>query len=248
MANNIINSDVEKTFDNLIKDDYNPFDLLGKEVIKSVKTYGFGVLPKSDLEGLIFHCICNTLEAEFNNNIQELDYVLMQMLKISPSKLRSLRVIRSAKFLANLDYNDPNNKLRLVRSLRNVSIVGSEITNPDIKISISDPHSQQLIERILEDNGGIADRSLNPKLLILKPQGFLDLVEKIYGQWSPSTEEYVKLIDEIKSEAKELHNELTKENLLKEFHSAFKERAVVEMVNVLLRILERAAKRKMGLI
>ena len=79
------------------KEDINHFELMGNEIIKSIKTYGLGVLPKSDIEGLIFHCICNALEDEFDNDIQKLDYALMQMLRISPSKLRSLRVIRSAK-------------------------------------------------------------------------------------------------------------------------------------------------------
>ena len=52
-------ADIEKTYKNLNKEDINHFELMGNEIIKSIKTYGLGVLPKSDIEGLIFHCICN---------------------------------------------------------------------------------------------------------------------------------------------------------------------------------------------
>ena len=54
-------ADIEETYQNLNKEDINHFELMGNEIIKSIKTYGLGVLPKSDIEGLIFHCICNAV-------------------------------------------------------------------------------------------------------------------------------------------------------------------------------------------
>ena len=68
-------ADIEKTYQNLNEGmDPNHYEVLGQEIIKNLKTYGLGVLPKSDLEGLIFHCICNAIEPEFNDDIQKLDY------------------------------------------------------------------------------------------------------------------------------------------------------------------------------
>lgn len=87
--------------------------------------YGLRTLPKSYIEGLIFHCICNVIEPEFDNDVQCIDYALMQMLQVSPLKLRSFRVTRSAKYPGNLDYKDPANQLRLIRVFRHASIGGT---------------------------------------------------------------------------------------------------------------------------
>ena len=239
-------ADIEKTYQNLNEGmDPNHYEVLGQEIIKNLKTYGLGVLPKSDLEGLIFHCICNAIEPEFNDDIQKLDYALMQMLRISPSKLRSLRVTRSVKYLGNLDYNEIGNQLRLVRALKHVSIGGDDIVSSKIKISISDPHAQYLIERMIEDNKGIIDHSINPKLLVVDAKEFLGIIVQIYGEGSDDG--YNQTLKAIKNEAKELHNDLTKDNIIDEFKAAFKEQALGKMTEICLRIVTKAVKKKMGL-
>lgn len=239
-------SDIKKTYQNLNEGiDPNYYEIMGEEIIKNVKNYGLGVLPKTDLEGLIFHCICNAIEQEFNDDIQKLDYALMQMLRISPSKLRSLRVTRSAKYLGNLDYNETENQIRLVRALKHVSIGGDDIATSKIKISISDPHAQHLIERMIEDNKGIVDRSINPKLLVVNAKEFLEIIALIYGDGSD--EGYNQTLKAIKDEAKELHNDLTKDNIIDEFKVAFKEHALDKITEIGLRIVTKAVKKKMGL-
>lgn len=245
MEEKIISTDIEKTYDSLKKAGHNYFELMGNEIIKSIKTHGLGVLPKSDLEGLIFHCICTAIEGEYEDDIQKLDYVLMQMLRISTSKLRSLRVTRSAKYLGNLDYNDPNNQLRLVRALKHVSLGGDDIITSKIRISISDPHTQQLIERMIEDNNGILDCSFNPKLLVLNAKEFLGIIVQIYGEGNDDG--YNKALAEIKTEMKELHNVLTKDNILDEFKGAFKEQALGKLADICIKIVTKAVKKELVL-
>ena len=235
MEEKIISTDIVKTYENLKKDGHNYFELMGNVIIRNIGTYGLGVLPKSDLEGLIFHCICAAIEEEYEDDVQKLDYDLMQMLRISPSKLRSLRVTRSAKYLRNLDYNDKYNQLRLVRALKHVSLVGDDINTSKIKISISDPHTQQLIERMLEDNKAILDRSVNPKLLVLNAKEFLDIIVQIYGEGS--SDGYEKTLQAIKKEAKVLHKELTKDNILTEFKDAFQDHAFEELAKICFNII-----------
>lgn len=242
MAAKIDYSDIEKTYQNLNGDGINYYELMGFEIIKNIRTFGLGVLPKSDLEGLIFHCICNAIETEFDSDIQKMDYALMQMLRISPSKLRSLRVTRSAKYLANLDYNEPYNKLRLISALKHVSIGGDDIYTGKIKISISDPHTQHLVERMIEDNKGIIDRSFNSKLLVLNAREFLGMIAQIYGEGNDDG--YEKILREIRKEVKELHHELTKENILEEFKEAFKDKALDKMAEICLRIVTNAVKKR----
>lgn len=244
MAAKIDYSDIEKTYQNLNGEGPNNYELMGQEIIKNIKTFGLGVLPKSDLEGLIFHCICNAIEPEFDNDIQQLDYALMQMLRISPSKLRSLRVTRSAKYLGDLDYNKTYNKLRLVRALKNVSIGGNDINTGKIMISISDPHTQQLVERMIEDNKGIIGRTPNPKLLVLNAKEFLSIIVQIYGEGSEDG--YDKILKALRKEAKELHNELTKENIFEEFKEAFKGQALDKMAELCLKIVTNAVNKRLG--
>ena len=113
--------DIENIFDSKSTQKYNPYLEMGKAIINSVIQYGIGMLPKSDIEGLIFHNICNVIEDDYSDNIHELDYVLMELLRISPSKLRTLRVNRSAKYLNNLDYNNEN-RLRMIRAFKHASV------------------------------------------------------------------------------------------------------------------------------
>lgn len=238
-------SDILKTYQNLNTDKENHFELIGHKIIESVQKYGLGTLPKSDIEGLIFHCICNVIEPEFNDDIQSMDYALMQMLRISPSKLRSLRVTRAAKYLNNLDYKDPQNQLRLIRALKNASISGSDILTSKVTISISDPHTQQLIERMIEDNKGIIEHTINPKLLSIHTKEFLGIIVQIYGDGS--ADGYEKTIQAIKAEAHELHNDLTKENILKEFKDAFQEKAFDKLFELCIKAVTNAVKKKLGI-
>lgn len=149
---------------------------------------------------------------ELNNNyVKDLDYVLMKLLKISPSKLRSLRVTRSAKFLNDLDYKlNTTNKNRLRLILSNTSVESDDMEKGRIKISISDPHNQVLIERIIEDNKSVVDKSINPKLLVLTAKQFMSLVNIVYDK---DNKGYDIVIKKLKKDARLSNEEINKENL-----------------------------------
>lgn len=201
---------------------------LGKEIVENLSLYGLGVMPKSDIEGLFFHCICNVIEKKYydaevlnsenfyelnNNYVKDLDYVLMKLLKISPSKLRSLRVTRSAKFLNDLDYKqNTTNKNRLRLILSNTSVESDDMEKGRIKISISDPHNQVLIERIIEDNKSVVDKSINPKLLVLTAKQFMSLVNIVYDK-DNNNNVYDIVIENLKKDARLSNEEINKENL-----------------------------------
>lgn len=40
----------------------NPYAEMGRVLIENLNLYGLGVQPKSDIEALLFHCICNAIE------------------------------------------------------------------------------------------------------------------------------------------------------------------------------------------
>lgn len=235
---------IEITYDLLEKEGKNPYYELGKKLVENIDLYGLGVQPKSDLEALIFHCICNAIEEHYSDNIQELDYVLMQMLRISPAKLRSLRVIRSAKFLNNLDWHEATNQERIINALKNAPVGNADIEKGKISVVISDPHTQNLVERMVEENKGVLDKTLSSRVLVLNANQFLEIVAAIYGDGAEDG--YDRTIKAIKAEAHEIHDELTKENILEEFQDAFKERAFTKLIELGVKVAKNAVLNRLG--
>jgi hypothetical protein len=236
---------LKEKYDSIQADGKTPYADMGKTLIDNINLYGLGVQPKSDLEALLFHCICNAIEDQYSDNIQELDYALMQMLRISPAKLRSLRVTRSAKFLNNLDWHDPHNQLRIVNALRNAPIGDGNISEGKIKVVISDPHTQNLIERMVEEKKGVLDKTFSARVLVLNASQFLEIVADIFGDGAEDG--YEMTIRAIKNEAHEIHDALTKENILEKFQDTFHEQAFVEIVKLGGRVARQAVMRKLGL-
>ncbi len=222
-----------------------PYADMGKVLIDNINLYGLGVQPKSDIEALLFHCICNVIEDEYADNIQELDYVLMQMLRISPAKLRSLRITRSAKFLNNLDWHEPHNEMRILNALKNAPIGDGNISEGKIKVVISDPHTQNLIERMVEEKKGVLDKSFSARVLQLNAKQFLEIVTDIYGAGADNG--YERTINAIINEAHDIRDELTKDNIFDKFQEAFQERAFGKIIELGVNVARQAVLTKLGL-
>lgn len=236
---------VKDAYSKLESKGMTPYYDLGKELVESIDLYGLGVMPKSDLEALIFHCICNAIEDDYVENIHKLDYDLMQMLRVSPTKLRSLRVTRSAKFLNSLDWHDAKNQHRIVNALRCAPIGNEDIVNGKISVVISDPHTQNLIERMVEENKGVLDKTFSSRVLILNAKQFLEVVAAIYG--NGAEDGYEETIKAIMEETRGTLNELTKDNILDEFKNAFKERAFGELIKIGGKVAMNAVSHRLGL-
>lgn len=237
--------DLKGKYDSIQTAEMNPYAEMGRALIENLNLYGLGVQPKSDIEALLFHCICNAIENQYADNIQELDYDLMQMLRISPAKLRSLRITRSAKFLNNLDWHNPHNQLRIVYALKNAPIGNGNINEGKIKIVISDPHTQNLIERMVEEKKGVLDKTFSARVLVLNAMQFLEIVADIYGDGAQDG--YDMTIRAIKEEAHEIHDELTKDNILEKFQDAFQDHAFGKIIELGGQVAKQAVLRKLGL-
>ena len=98
---------------------------------------------------------------------------------------------------------------------------------------------------MIEDNNGILDRSFNPKLLVLNAKEFLGIIVQIYGEGNDDG--YNRTLVEIKAEMKELHNDLTKDNILEEFKGAFEEKALGKLVDICIKIVTKAVKKRIGI-
>lgn len=235
---------LKEKYDSIQAEGEKPYAEMGTALIENINLYGLGVQPKSDLEALLFHCICNAIEDQFADNIQELDYDLMQMLRISPAKLRSLRITRSAKFLNNLDWHDPHNQRRILYALKNAPIGNGTIEEGKIKIVISDPHTQNLIERMVEEKKGILDKTFSARLLVLNAKQFLEVVADIFGDGAQDG--YEMTIRAIKEEAHEIQDDLTRDNIFDKFKDAFHEQAFDKMIELGWKVAQKAVMHKLG--
>lgn len=120
----------------------------------------------------------------------------------------------------------PENQKRIVAALMNAPVGDGNISKGKIKVAVSDPHTQNLIERMVEEKKGILDKTFSSKVLVLNAEQFLEIVVDIYGNGAEDS--YERTILAIKREAREIRDELTKENIIEKFRDAFQKRPLVE--------------------
>ena len=146
----------------------------GEALIMSFDDLGLGVLSKSDFEAYMFHHIMLNLDrSKIKNNFD-----LMRVLKITPSKLRSLEMTRSAKFL-NLDLSNRENWTLIFNALDGKKLETEDKENGKVRIYIDELHVHRLIERFVVEAGSSIDYTLNKNQLIMKYTEFLNLLDSI---------------------------------------------------------------------
>lgn len=145
----------------------------GEAIISNIETLGLGVLSKSDFEVYMFHCILENIPE--NNQTR---YELMRLLKVTSTKLRSLAMIRSSKYLT-LDLNDEKNWKKICNAISGKTFEIEDKANGKIRIYIDDAHVIQLIEKYIIENGSSIDYKRNANQVVLNYSGFFHLVEGI---------------------------------------------------------------------
>lgn len=154
----------------------------GEAIISNIETLGLGVLSKSDFEAYMFHCILENIPEESLKQLQsdkkELSYELRRLLKVTPTKLKSLGMIRSSKYLT-LDLNDEKNWTKICNAISGKTFEIEDKANGKIRIYIDDVHVIQLIEKYIIENGSSIDYKRNANQVVLNYSGFFHLVEGI---------------------------------------------------------------------
>ncbi|MDL2228171.1 hypothetical protein LJC30_04720 [Odoribacter sp. OttesenSCG-928-L07] len=146
----------------------------GAALIECFEKFGFGTMSKSDFEAYMFHHLLLNIDA--TKNVTNFD--LMKLLKITPSKLRSLEMTRSAKFL-DLDLSNQDNWKLIFNSLEGKKLETEDKENGKVRIYIDDIHVHRLIERFIIEGGSSIDYTLNRNQLVIKYSEFLNLMDQI---------------------------------------------------------------------
>lgn len=212
----------------------------GNALIKSFEHLGLGVLSKSDFEAFMFHHILLNLDGDKVKN----SYDLMRLLKITPAKLRSLEMTRSAKFL-NLDLSSPDNWKLIFDAIDGKKLETEDKENGKVRIYIDDLHVHRLIERFVVESGSSIDYTLNKNQLVIKYSEFLNLLDNILKQ--ANSKPLIDAINKDKSQLK-VKKEFDKlESVFTELKEVFKDQAYDELAKSTLEIIIKIARKQIGI-
>lgn len=144
----------------------------GNQILKAIEDIGLGVLSKNDFEALMFHHIALNIDSK---KVKD-NYDWMRILKITPSKYRSVQQIRTAKY-RNLDLNNVDNQKNLISVLESTNVELEDKDKGLIRLYISDVHIQMFIEKIVVGNKSSIDYKLNSNVLVIKFEAYLRILD-----------------------------------------------------------------------
>ncbi len=212
----------------------------GEALIKSFEELGLGVLSKSDFEAFMFHHLMMNIDKSKVKN----SYDLMRVLKITPTKLRSLEMTRSAKFL-NLDLSNEDNWKLIFEALDGKKLETEDKENGKVRIYIDDLHVHRLIERFVVESGSSIDYTLNKNQLVIKYTEFLNLLDSILRQ--AKKQPLIEAINKDKSDL-EVKKEFKKlESIFKELKESFKDKTYDKIAETALSAIIKIARKQIGI-
>jgi len=167
----------------------------GLDLLRHIGDFGLGTLSKADFEAYIFHLI----KTYINDEKVAKSYDWMKVLKITPTKLRSLQLIESAKYL-NLDLKDNFNWKLLCNAMSKKKIEIEDRKKGTIRFFIDDTHTQRFIEKFVEEKGSGLDYTLNRKQVVLKYEMYQLLMNELIKKFKLSQKSLVSALNKDKSE------------------------------------------------
>lgn len=128
----------------------------------------FGTLQKADFEVLLFSIYINRiLDKGEENVIDYSDYTLAKELGIAQTRIKNLKVKKQLQYPRE-NFNWRESFIKLWENAR--------YENGKIKIYIPDVNLFNEIQNAIEENGGFIEKQLNPKLLQVSPEYFVDVL------------------------------------------------------------------------
>lgn len=158
---------------------------------------GFGSLPKSEVDLIVFHQLINSAACKGKSN-----YKLAGLLKIPESRIKTLRLNSALK------YATINSKAILGRVV--IRLTSSEqfasFESGKIEVSLEDPIEKRELENFLKERGHHAEYQLNSELLRIEPVRLFELIVENIGRPEDEFNNLVQAHLEDQAKAKELAN------------------------------------------
>jgi hypothetical protein len=139
----------------------------GETFIPRYLANGFGSMPKSEIDLIVFHLLTQTGEYRQKSN-----YELATQLKIPESRVKTLRLNSALK------YKEINSKaiLREVVLRFTTSEQFASFESGKVELSLEDPLEKREIENFLKIRGYHAEYTLNTEILRISPIRLFELI------------------------------------------------------------------------
>ena len=128
---------------------------------------GFGSLPKSEIDLLVFHLLTQTRDYKGKSN-----YDLSTLFKVTQSRIKSFRINSALK------YEEIDSKAilsRIVERLTN-SEQFAEFSGGKVELSLEDPVEKRELENFLKIRGYHAEYNLNTEVLKISTVRLFELI------------------------------------------------------------------------
>lgn len=128
---------------------------------------GFGSLPKSEIDLLVFHLLSKTRDFEGKAN-----YQVSTMLKIPEARVKTLRMNSALK------YDKINSRAVLSQIIQRFveSEQFTEFQDGKFELSLEDPIEKRELENFLKKRGHHAEYALNTEVLKISPVRLFELI------------------------------------------------------------------------
>jgi hypothetical protein len=128
---------------------------------------GFGSMSKSDVDQLFFNVV-----TQHSANIDKSDYSLSKLLKITQPRVRNLKLKNGLKF-------SPTTMEKALEEFKKYAEFARLEDDKRISIPIYDPNVFVELENLIEQSHGYVELQLNPKILTIRIDQFLNLLISI---------------------------------------------------------------------
>lgn len=166
----MINSAIEKAkmrYSELFPDDKSKADAFDAIAEKYYYT-NFGSLSKSDFDVLMFSLYLERiLDLSEENAISYSDYTLSKLLGITQSRISNLKVKKELQY--------PYDKFSWQKSFERI-VENYRYEKGKIMLFIPDKNLYLELKNAIEEHNGYIERTLNPTLLQIAPEYFIDLL------------------------------------------------------------------------
>ena len=144
-------------------------------ILRAFDELGLGLLSKTDFEAYVYHHLHRILDPH-SEVLTRFDW--MSLLKVTPTKLRSLQQVESARFLSQeLSTADKDNWRILLGSLRDRQMLLDDAGSSRVQLYVESEHAKLLIEKFFAGKGTAPDYRLNANILAVDVELMFQLVD-----------------------------------------------------------------------
>ncbi|GLX76981.1 hypothetical protein tinsulaeT_03210 [Thalassotalea insulae] len=143
------------------------YQQFGQQFVERFLAHGFGAMTKAEIEILVFHLLSASAELKGKSN-----YHLANQLKITESKVKSLRLN------AALKYKPANHKAVLATIVTRITeeMAKPEFDGGQVTITVENPVEQRELEHAIKSVGRNIEYGFNRELLKISPMALFELV------------------------------------------------------------------------